>query len=41
MTNIKKNEMGGAYSSDGEGERHAQGFGGDTWGKETTGKTQV
>ena len=37
---IKKNEMGGASSAYGEGERRVQGFGGETWGKETTGETQ-
>ena len=38
---IKKNEMGGACSTYGGGERCAQGFGGETWGKETTGETQA
>jgi hypothetical protein len=39
--NIEKNEMAGAFSSDGRGERRVQGFGGETWRKETTGETQV
>ena len=26
---IEKNEMGGAYSMDGEGEKYIRGFGGD------------
>jgi hypothetical protein len=38
---IKKNEMGGACSTDGGGERRVQGFGGVTCGKETTGETQA
>jgi len=38
---IEKNEMGGAYSAYGEEERRIQGFGGRTWGKETTWKTQA
>ena len=37
---IEMNEMGGACSMYGEEERHIQGFGGETWGKETTWKTQ-
>ena len=32
----KKNEMGGACSTYGGEERCIQGFGGETWGKETT-----
>jgi hypothetical protein len=32
---IEKNGMGGACSAYGEGERSVQGFGGETWGKET------
>ena len=36
---IEKNEMGGACGAYGGGERGAQGFGGETWGKETTGET--
>jgi hypothetical protein len=36
---IKKNEMGGACSMYGEEESWIQGFGGETWGKETTWKT--
>jgi hypothetical protein len=35
---IEKNEMGGACST--YGERCIQGFGGETWGKEATWKTQ-
>jgi hypothetical protein len=38
---IKKNKMGGACSANGEGERCVQGFGGETWGKDTTGETQA
>jgi hypothetical protein len=38
---IEKNEMGGACSSDGGGKRSVQGLGGETWGKQTTGETQV
>jgi len=38
---IKKNEMGRACSVYGGGEKCVQGFGGDTWGKETTGETQA
>ena len=34
---IEKNEMDGACSAFGVGERRVQGFGGETWGKETTG----
>jgi hypothetical protein len=36
----EKNEMGGACSSDGEGERRVQVFGGETWGKKITGETR-
>jgi hypothetical protein len=36
-----KNEMVGAYGAYGVGERRVQGFGGETWGKETTGETQA
>ena len=36
-----ENEMGGACSAYGGGERHVQDFGGETWRKETTGETQV
>ena len=32
---IKKNEMGGACGTYGGRERCAEGFGGETWGKET------
>jgi hypothetical protein len=38
---IEKNEMGGACSLDGGGERRVQGFGGETWGCETTGENQA
>jgi len=38
---IKKNEMGGACSTYGEEERCIQDLGGETWGKETTWKTQA
>jgi len=38
---IKKNEMGGACSVYEGGERCVQGFGGENWGKETTGDTQA
>ena len=38
---IEKNEMGGACGAYGGGERCAQGFGGETGGKETTGETQT
>jgi hypothetical protein len=34
-------DMGGACSADGGEERWVQGFGGETWGKETTGETQA
>ena len=37
--NIKKNEMGGSCSAYEGGERRVQGFGGETWGKKTTGET--
>jgi hypothetical protein len=33
--------MGGAYISVGGGEKLVQGFGGKTWGKETTGETKA
>jgi len=33
--------MGGACSAYGRGERRVQGFGGEIWGKETTGETQT
>jgi len=33
--------MGGACSAYGGGERSVQGFGGETWGEETTGKVQA
>jgi len=33
--------MGGACSAYGGGERRVQGFGGKTWGKETTRETQT
>ena len=38
---IKKNEMDGARDAYGGGERRVQGFGGETWGKGTTGETQA
>jgi hypothetical protein len=38
---IKKNEVGGACSTYGEGERCIQDLGGETWGKETIWKTQA
>ena len=38
---IKKNEMDGACGAYGGGEMCAQGSGGETWGKETTGETQT
>jgi hypothetical protein len=37
--NIEKNEMGGTCSRCGGEERFVQGFGGETWWKETTWKT--
>ena len=38
---IEKNEMGGGCSTYVEEDRSIQGFGGETWGKETTRKTQA
>ena len=38
---IEKNEMGGACSAYGGGERRAQGFDGETRGKETNRETQA
>ena len=38
---MEKNEMGGACGAYGGGERGAQGSGGETWGKETTGEAQT
>jgi hypothetical protein len=38
---IKKNEVGGACSTNRLGERCIQDFGGETWGKDTTWKTQL
>jgi hypothetical protein len=38
---IEKNEMVGACSTYGRTERCVQGFGGETWGKETVGETQA
>ena len=38
---IEKNEMSWACSVYVAEERHIQGFGGETWGKETTGKIQA
>jgi len=37
----KKNEMGRALSTYTGDERRAHGFGGETWGKESTGDTQA
>jgi hypothetical protein len=37
---VKANEVGGAYSTHGRGERIVQGFGGKARGKETTWKTK-
>jgi hypothetical protein len=37
---MKKNEMNGEGSTYGGEERCIQDFGGETWGKETTWKTQ-
>jgi hypothetical protein len=38
---LEKNMMGGACSAYGGRDRRVQGFGGETWGKETTGETQT
>ena len=38
---IKKNEMSGAGSAYGGGQRRVQDFGEETWEKETTGETQA
>ena len=38
---IEKNELGGACSAYGGEERCIQGFGGETWGKESTWETQA
>ena len=38
---MEKNVMGGACSAYEEGERWTEGFGRETWGKETTCKTQA
>jgi hypothetical protein len=38
---IEKNEMGWACGAYGGGKSCAQGFGGETWGKETIGETQT
>jgi hypothetical protein len=38
---IEKNEMDQACGAYGGGEMFAQGFGGEAWGKETTGETQT
>ena len=38
---IKSRRMRRACSTYGGGERHVQGFGGETWRKETTGETQA
>ena len=37
---IEKNEMGGTCGKYGGRKRCAQGFGGETWGKETIGETK-
>ena len=37
---LKNNEIGEARSTYGGGERCMQNFGGETWGKKTTWKTQ-
>ena len=36
-----ENEIGGTCSAYGGEERRVQGFGGETWGKETTGKNEA
>ena len=41
IVRVVKNEMGRACGAYGGGERCAQGSGGETWGKETTGETQM
>ena len=41
VNKIYKNEMGGACGSYGGRERCAQGFGGETWGKETIVETKT
>ena len=38
---IKKNEMGGAHRMNGGWKRCVEGFGGETWGKETTVETKA
>jgi hypothetical protein len=38
---IENNEMGEEYSACGREERCIQGFGGETWGKETTWEIQA
>jgi len=38
---IKMNEMGGECSAYGRDETWIQGFGGETWGNETTWETQA
>ena len=38
---IEKSEMGVVCGAYGGGKRRVQGFGGKTWGKETTGETQA
>jgi hypothetical protein len=38
---IEKNVMDGACRTYGGGERHVEGFGGETWGKETNEETQA
>ena len=41
MFQVEKNEMGGECSTYGGEERFIQGFGGETWGKETTWKDNI
>jgi hypothetical protein len=41
MRNLTENEMGGACSTYGGGERHVKSSGGENWGKETSGETQA
>jgi hypothetical protein len=38
---LRRKEMGGACSAYGGEERRLQGFGGETWGKDTTCETQA
>jgi hypothetical protein len=41
LSQVKANEVGGACSMHGRGEKSVQGFGGKARRKETTGKTKV